>query len=360
MKNNFNKLIRDSIKLVGFCTTITLLSFLVYIYPIYAIHHLIKGGNLLTISAFLQSVFIASLLTYYFRTSSVFYPLRLIAYEGLGIGFLAFWIMSFGLFFDFFFQMDSKLTGYICLGLIFLSALLSYISTLFFITKEICLLSDKVDKDYYLVFLSDVHLGSNNKNHLKRLINKIEETKPEAVLIGGDLIDSTSFNFEGLSLFESLKIPIYFVTGNHEYYLKNSTEKLASLKNYQVIMLDNISTLFKGLNIIGVSDNVSIKNKVSYVKELAQKSLFNICLVHKPSIWKQISTDIDIMLSGHTHKGQLFPFNFFVKLQFKYIYGTYKDHNSTLYVSSGAGTWGPRMRFGSFNEIIKLTIQKVK
>ena len=62
------------------------------------------------------------------------------------------------------------------------------------------------------------------------------------------------------------------------------------------------------------------------------------------------------MLSGHTHNGQIFPFNFLVKLQFKHIYGLYEKLNSKLYVSSGSGCWGPKMRLGSKNEIVRIQI----
>ena len=62
------------------------------------------------------------------------------------------------------------------------------------------------------------------------------------------------------------------------------------------------------------------------------------------------------MLSGHTHNGQIFPFNLLVKLQFKYIYGLYKDGTSNFYVSSGIGCWGPKMRIGSNNEIVQILI----
>ena len=64
------------------------------------------------------------------------------------------------------------------------------------------------------------------------------------------------------------------------------------------------------------------------------------------------------MLSGHTHNGQIFPFNLLVKLQFPQIYGLYKEANNNLYVSSGVATWGPKIRIGSRNELIKFTILK--
>ena len=75
--------------------------------------------------------------------------------------------------------------------------------------------------------------------------------------------------------------------------------------------------------------------------------MFNLVLVHKPSIWEKVSQNVDLMLSGHTHKGQIFPFNIFVRAKFKNVYGLFEDGGNRLYVSSGSGTWGPRMRLGT-------------
>ena len=82
------------------------------------------------------------------------------------------------------------------------------------------------------------------------------------------------------------------------------------------------------------------------------KSRFNILLYHRPSGWEDaISHGVDLMLSGHTHNGQIFPFNFLVKQQFARIKGHYQKDNAHLYVNCGTGTWGPLMRLGSLNEI---------
>ena len=83
---------------------------------------------------------------------------------------------------------------------------------------------------------------------------------------------------------------------------------------------------------------------------------FNIILVHKSLIWDQIYSTCDLMLSGHTHNGQIFPFNFLVRLRFKYKYGFFKKDKSNLYVTSGAGCWGPKMRLGTFNEIVIINL----
>ena len=77
---------------------------------------------------------------------------------------------------------------------------------------------------------------------------------------------------------------------------------------------------------------------------------------HKPDIWDDINKNVELMVSGHTHNGQIFPFNLMVKLKFKYIYGLYLKNKSRLFVSSGSGCWGPKLRIGSSNEIINIKL----
>ena len=111
------------------------------------------------------------------------------------------------------------------------------------------------------------------------------------------------------------------------------------------------------INLIGLSDNISNKSKMEYLDKLSKENLFNLLIVHKPSIWKKASYKANLMLSGHTHNGQIFPFNLIVKLQFPQNYGLYKNNNNHLYVSSGSATWGPKMRIGSNNEIIHFELK---
>ena len=98
-----------------------------------------------------------------------------------------------------------------------------------------------------------------------------------------------------------------------------------------------------------------ITNWVSDKKEILyfDKNRFNIYLTHKPSLFNILNSS-GLVLSGHTHNGQIFPFNLIVKLKFPHVYGFFKKGNTDLYVSSGSGCWGPRMRLGSNNEIIIL------
>ena len=176
------------------------------------------------------------------------------------------------------------------------------------------------------------------------------------MLIGGDLIDSSVFDLKNLKIFKSINKPIFFVTGNHEYYIKNSTEKLDQLNSYNITLLRNENFLFDDLNIIGIDDYQTADNQAKTYIELENKSKFNLTLVHKSSIWHKIFDNTDLMLAGHTHNGQIFPFNLFVKIKFKYSFGLYRNKNSYLYVSSGSGCWGPRMRLGTSNEIVNVEL----
>ena len=180
------------------------------------------------------------------------------------------------------------------------------------------------------------------------------------LLIGGDMIDSNSFKMDSLKYFNRILKPIYYVSGNHEYYLLNFEDKFLQLSKFNIKFLNNQALIIDDINLIGVSDNISVKQKINFIKKKSKINFFNITLVHKPNIWESVKSSSDLMLSGHTHNGQIFPFNLLVKLQFKYIYGLYKEKTSRLYVSSGIGCWGPKMRIGSNNEIVHILIHPKK
>ena len=100
--------------------------------------------------------------------------------------------------------------------------------------------------------------------------------------------------------------------------------------------------------------NLPIADTYSWISvDIAHKNRFNIYLTHKPSLFNILNLS-GLVLSGHTHNGQIFPFNLIVKMKFPHVYGFFKKENTDLYVSSGSGCWGPRMRLGSNNEIIIL------
>ena len=202
------------------------------------------------------------------------------------------------------------------------------------------------------MFIRDVQLGTNSIFHLIKILDKIEFIEYDFILIGGDLIDSSSFNLSELSIFKKrITKPIYFVTGNHEYYIENYQDKLNTLNKFGIITLNNNNISFGDINLVGIDDKQLPAKQVDRYLENREDNKFNILLVHKPSIWEKINDKTDLMLSGHCHNGQIMPFNLLVRFRFKYIYGLHKHNSAYLYVSSGSACWGPRMRVGTYNEI---------
>jgi len=222
--------------------------------------------------------------------------------------------------------------------------------------KQLKFSHSKIKKNLSFVFLSDIHIGSNSTKILKKIVNLINQENPKFVLIGGDLIDSSSFKINDLDEIKKIKVPIYFVTGNHEYYIEDSQKHLNDLKNQNIKVLDNQSVLEEQINIIGLSDNQKKNSKINKFEKLFESDYFNLLLVHQPSIWNSLKEKANLTLSGHTHNGQIFPFNLIVKIQFPQIYGVYSHFKNNLYVSSGAATWGPKIRIGSKNEILNIEL----
>ena len=128
--------------------------------------------------------------------------------------------------------------------------------------KNINLISKKIKQNYKFIFISDIHLGSNSINHLKLILKKINNLDYDFLLIGGDLIDSSSFNLEKLSILNEIDKPIYFVTGNHEYYISNYKEKISNLNKFNLNILNNTNSIFEEINIIGIDDNIDNNKKI--------------------------------------------------------------------------------------------------
>lgn len=328
------------------------LIYFIYVYPFYVLNYLITNEQIFKLSSLLLTFLFFILISFYFKSHNTFFLFRLFIYEGMGFGFISFWITNFGLIISILYSITSPKFGISCFLIILILTFISLINGKKIKLKKINITSIKFKKTIKFIFLSDIHLGTNSSKHLEKIISKIKNLDYDFILIGGDLIDSSSFKLDGLLKFLNIKKPILFISGNHEYYIKNSKDKLKELKNYNLLFLDNKSFKIDKINIVGVSDNQNNLNQIKIVNKFIDENLFNLVVVHKPTIWNSIYKKTDLMLSGHTHNGQIFPFNLLVKFKFKYLYGLYEKLNSKLYVSSGSSCWGPKMRLGSNNEII--------
>ena len=331
-------------------------SYLIFIFP-FDILSTWLGKPTSLFEALLGTTIVFGICLYYFRSKSTNKIIKFFVYEGIGVGTISFFIILpliiigyFKILIDFFlvvlfftFQIPVIIYG--------------YVNSKKLKIKKLSIESKLISKNIKFIFISDIHIGSNDPSSLKKLVSKINELDFSFLIIGGDLIDSSAFKIFDLYEFKKINKPIFFVTGNHEYYIQNYKKHLDDLYKVGIKTINNESIEFDDINLIGLSDNISNESKIEYLEKLSKKNLFNLLIVHKPSIWKKASNKANLMLSGHTHNGQIFPFNFIVKLQFPQNYGLYKNNDNHLYVSSGSATWGPKIRIGSNNEIIYIELK---
>lgn len=217
-------------------------------------------------------------------------------------------------------------------------------------------------KNKKIVQLSDIHLGPiNRQKFLEKIIAQTNQEDPFIVFITGDLFDGAGSDLD--DLVEPLKKLIsekgtYFITGNHETYI-GSEKSLQALHNIHLTVLRDERIIINGMQILGVDyPEAGQKKDVSGVVGQLDSALPSIILYHEPTHIEEFEkAGGDFMLSGHTHKGQMWPFNWITHSIFKgYDYGLKKINDMQVYTSPGIGTWGPPMRTGSHPEIVVITL----
>ena len=330
-------------------------SYLIFVFPFETIASWL-GRTTSYQETILSTAFVYFICLYYFRSKSSNKIIKFFVYEGMGIGTISLFIVIFILAISLLITTSNTQKIFIYFITFFPSIIYGYLNAKNVSIKQLKFSHSKIKKKLSFVFLSDIHIGSNNSKILKKIVLLINQQNPRFVLIGGDLIDSSSFKIHDLDEIKNIYAPIYFVTGNHEYYIEDSRKHLNSFKNQNIKILDNKSVLEEQINIIGLSDNLKKDDKIKIFDNLFNPDYFNLLLVHQPSIWNSLKEKANLTLSGHTHNGQIFPFNFLVKIQFPQIYGVYSHLKNYLYVSSGAATWGPKIRIGSKNEILNIEL----
>ena len=235
---------------------------------------------------------------------------------------------------------------------------------------ELSLSSPKISQPAKIVFLSDLHINrTTSQERLREIIDKVNGLKPDAVVLVGDIIDDRMINIEPqVNLLKKIKAPegVYSVLGNHELYsgipawfMKFDKLGLNPLIN-KGKRLDKHNIFISGIPDAGIAMfSEFFKFNFKAAQKGAEKDDYKILLSHSPKIDLQ-DHKFDLQLSGHTHGGQIFPFHFLVKHSNKYLAGHYKKDDMDIYVSRGAGYWGPAMRILAPAEItlIKLNPEK--
>ena len=224
--------------------------------------------------------------------------------------------------------------------------------------RTLNLRNHRLAQPLHLVQITDVHIGSRSPEFLDDLVRRINDLAPEALMITGDFIDQRGIDEVALAPLSSLNMPVFFVIGNHERYedLSAIIERLEALgvkvlRNRQVVFRDDVK-------IIGVDDADDPHQLEKVLADIEiDEAGYNILLYHRPAgLEAAARRPVHLTLSGHTHNGQIFPFNLLVKWQFPKIQGLYKTLECDHYVSPGTGTWGPVFRLGSSSEITQIMV----
>ncbi len=221
---------------------------------------------------------------------------------------------------------------------------------------------------FNIVQVSDVHLGTVvGKERLVGIVDKVNALDPDLVLITGDLVDENVAKLEDmvepLSRIKSRR-GVFAVTGNHEFYA-GVEEAVRFMEQAGVIVLRNrYVTIDSILNLVGVDDITGQRQFGSRNPSLEaivrgmDKSLPTLLMNHTPiNLEEAEAAGIDLQLSGHTHKGQLFPLNFVTNAVYQVHSGYARVGKMQIYVSNGVGTWGPPVRVGAPPEIVQISLR---
>jgi len=227
---------------------------------------------------------------------------------------------------------------------------------------------------FRIVQITDIHISPTLKrNYVQNIVEQVNRLNPDIVAFTGDLADGpvTSLRNDAAPLRDlSAVYGSYFVTGNHEYYMGveawvEEIDRLGLtvlLNEHQIIRHGGAGILVAGITDYNaglfVKDHVSDPNKAIAG---APESIVKILLAHQPrSIFASAKIGFDLQISGHTHGGQFYPWQFLVGLQQPYLAGLYRHDRTWVYVSRGTGYWGPPIRLGAPSEITVITLTKQK
>ena len=224
-----------------------------------------------------------------------------------------------------------------------------------------------------IVALSDLHIGEPliGADWLKDAVSIVQSQNPDMIVLVGDLFERNCAGRTDLTpALKTLSAPlgVWAVRGNHDTVRPNRADATGGLLSSAGIRLlsNECALVAEGLLIAGVDDLTSSGRTSGEGETNVEKALSNrpsgiatIYLSHSPLLVEPAAKKgVRLMLSGHTHNGQIWPFGYITKTRYPYLYGRYDIDGMTLIVSRGAGAWGPRMRLWSPGEIVRITLRR--
>ena len=225
-------------------------------------------------------------------------------------------------------------------------------------------------KELNIAAATDIHLGTIIcRARLERIVDKINSLNPDIILLPGDVVDEDIGPVIKQNLGETLKkldakIGIFGITGNHEY-IGGAENACKYLEEHRIFMLrDSYVIIDNTYYIVGREDRSikgftgKLRKPLEEILEGVDRSYPVILMDHQPiHLEEAMTNNIDLQLSGHTHHGQLWPFNYITRKVYELDRGYKKMGETHYYVSVGAGTWGPPMRTNSRPEILNIKVK---
>ena len=255
--------------------------------------------------------------------------------------------------------------GYVSLGLFLLIFGLFLYGNLHYYNKVRVPLQLKslkpLPREYKLVMLSDLHLGYHNpRRELARWVDLVNAEHPDFILIAGDIIDGSMRPLieERMSEeFHRLNAPIYACLGNHEFYAGHPESKQFYQDAGIHLLIDETAVIDSCIVIVGRDDRSNMRRKP--IKDLMDnKNLYSIVLDHQPyNLDRAEAAGVDFQLSGHTHRGQVWPISWITDRIYECSWGSHQRGNTQFYISSGIGIWGGKFRIGTQSEYVVATLR---
>ncbi|MBZ6193145.1 metallophosphoesterase [Streptomyces olivaceus] len=221
---------------------------------------------------------------------------------------------------------------------------------------------------FRIAVVSDIHLGPVlGRGFAQRVVDTINSTQPDLVAVVGDLVDGSVKDLgPAAAPLSQLKARhgAYFVTGNHEYF-SGAEQWVAEVRRLGLLPLENARTELPHFDLAGVNDVAGEDEGQGpdYARALGDRDRSRACvlLAHQPvQIHDAVDHGVDLQLSGHTHGGQLWPGNLIAGAANPTVAGLERYGDTQLYVSRGAGAWGPPTRVGAPSDITVIELASRK
>ena len=236
------------------------------------------------------------------------------------------------------------------------------------VVENIEVKSRKIEQDTRVVQISDIHFSRViDERFAEKIVPIINGLRPDLVLFTGDYMDKGIADPHKIAgIMRKIEAPMgkFAISGNHEF-ITGYFDCLDFIEQNGFEVMDGrVSEIGRNIVLGGVMDRSAEHANVYYHEDFKvlrqfKSENFNIYLKHRPELADGDQTHFDLMLSGHTHGGQIFPFTILVKFSNRYLSGLYGLGNGALlYVSRGTGSWGPPVRFGATPEITLIELKR--